>query len=66
MMAAPEDVRFSVAVAAFGQLLRGTPYLQNYGFDEVLALAQTARGADTYGYRAEFLNLVRLAKSARH
>ena len=66
MMAAPEDVRFSVAVAAFGQLLRGTPYLQNYGFDEVLALAQTGRGADTYGYRAEFLNLVRLAKSARH
>ncbi len=65
MAAAPEDLRFSVAVAAFGQLLRGTPYLQNYGFDEVLALAQTARGADPYGYRAEFLNLVRLAKSAK-
>ena len=65
MAAALEDVRFSVAVAAFGQLLRGTPYLQNYGFDEVLALAQTARGADPYGYRAEFLNLVRLAKSAK-
>jgi Ca-activated chloride channel family protein len=63
--AAPEDVRFSVAVAGFGQLLRGAPYLQNYGFDEVLALAQTARGADPYGYRAEFLNLLRLAKSAR-
>ncbi len=65
LAAAPEDVRFSVAVAAFGQLLRGAPYLQNYGFDEVLALAQTGRGADAYGYRAEFLNLLRLAKSAR-
>ncbi len=65
LAAAPDDVRFSVAVAAFGQLLRGSPYLQNYGYDEVLALAQTARGTDPYGYRAEFLNLVRLAKSAR-
>jgi Ca-activated chloride channel family protein len=63
--AAPEDVRFSVAVAAFGQLLRGTSHLQNYGLDDVLALAQTARGPDPYGYRAEFLNLLRLAKSAR-
>ena len=63
--AAPEDVRFSVTVAGFGQLLRGAPYLQNYGFDDVLALAQTGRGSDPFGYRAEFLNLVRLAKSAR-
>jgi Ca-activated chloride channel family protein len=31
----------------------------------VIALGQTARGADPFGYRAEFLNLVRLAKSAR-
>jgi Ca-activated chloride channel homolog len=65
MAAAPEEVRFSVAAAAFGQLLRGVPYLQNYGFDDVLALAQTGRGADLFGYRAEFMNLVRLAKSAR-
>jgi Ca-activated chloride channel family protein len=63
--AAPEDVRFSVAVAGFGQLLRGLPYLGTYNYDDVLALAQGARGADPYGYRSEFLNLVRLAKSAR-
>ncbi len=63
--AAPEDVRFSVGVAAFGQLLRGLPFLGSYGYDDVLTLAQTARGNDPYGYRAEFLNLVRLAKSAR-
>ncbi len=62
---APEDVRFSVAVAAFGQLLRGAPYTLSYSYDDVLALAQSARGNDTFGYRAEFLNLVRLAKSAR-
>jgi Ca-activated chloride channel homolog len=60
---APEDVRFSIAVAAFGQLLRSEPYTGSFNFDSVLALAQTARGADPFGYRAEFLNLVRLAKS---
>ncbi len=59
------DVRFSVAVAAFGQLLRGEPYLRSFGYDEVIALAATARGEDRFGYRAEFTNLVRLAKAAR-
>lgn len=59
------DVRFSTAVAAFGQLLKGEPYTHGYSFDDVLALAQAARGDDPFGYRAEFLNLVRLAKSAR-
>jgi Ca-activated chloride channel family protein len=63
--AAPEDVRFSVAVAGFGQILRGLPYVGGYGYDEVRALAQGARGPDPFGYRAEFINLVRLAKSAK-
>jgi Ca-activated chloride channel homolog len=62
---ASTDVRFSVAVAAFGQLLRGEPYLKGFGYDEVIALAAGARGADLFGYRAELLNLVRLAKTAR-
>ena len=65
IQAAPEDVRFPVAVAVFGQLLRGEPYTGTYSYDDALALAQTARGADPFGYRAEFLNLVRLAKSAQ-
>jgi Ca-activated chloride channel family protein len=59
------EVRFSIAVAAFGQLLRGEPYLKGFGYDEALALAAGARGDDLYGYRAELLNLVRLAKTAR-
>jgi Ca-activated chloride channel family protein len=62
---APTDVRFSIAVAAFGQLIRGEPYLKGFGYDEVIALAAAARGDDLFGYRAELLNLVRLAKSAR-
>ena len=62
---APAEARFAVAVAAFGELLRGDPYLKHYGYDDVLALAQPARGPDAYGYRAEFVQLVRLAGSAQ-
>jgi Ca-activated chloride channel family protein len=62
---APAEARFAVAVAAFGELLRGDPCLRSYGYDDVLALAQSARGGDEYGYRAEFVQLVRLAGSAQ-
>lgn len=60
---AGKDVRFSVAVAAFGQKLRGTDAVSAYPYGSILDLASGARGKDAYGYRAEFLNLVRLAKS---
>ena len=61
--AAPRDVRFSAAVAAFGQLLRGGRYTGEYGYDDVVALALGARGDDPFGYRNEFVALVRLARS---
>jgi len=60
---AGEDIRFSIAVAAFGQKLRGTDAVSAYPYGAILDLASGARGDDAYGYRAEFLNLVRLAKS---
>jgi Ca-activated chloride channel homolog len=59
------EVRFSVAIAAFGQLLRGEPYLKSFNYDDAIELAMGAKGEDPYGYRAEFVNLARLAKSAR-
>jgi Ca-activated chloride channel family protein len=52
-----------LSVAAFGQLLRGGEYLGDFGYADVLALAGASRGADTHGYRGEFLGLVRLADS---
>ena len=61
--AAPPDARFAAAVAGFGQLLRGGRYTGGYGYDDVIALAQGARGEDPFGYRAEFIDLVRLARS---
>jgi Ca-activated chloride channel family protein len=58
-----DDMRFAAAVAAFGQKLQGNPELDDFGYDEILALAASARGADDQGYRAEFMTLVRLAGS---
>jgi len=62
--AAPEDARFATSVAAFGELLRGGKYTGKFGYDDVLKIGQVARGADPFGYRSEFLGLVRAAKTA--
>ncbi len=66
LAAASEATRFATSVAAYGQLLRAEPYLdKGYGWDNVLTLAQGARGADEFGWRAEFVQLVRAAKAAK-
>lgn len=62
--AAPTEARFAAAVAGFGQLLRGSSYLKDFSYDRDIALAESAKGADRFGYRAEFINLVRVAKNA--
>jgi Ca-activated chloride channel homolog len=62
---APVESRFGVAVAGFGQLLGGSPHIGRFGHDEIIALANGAKGEDAFGYRAEFVNLVRLAKTAQ-
>ncbi len=59
------DLRFAASVAAFGQKLRNDSYLGDYDFDDILRLATKARGDDPYGYRSEFVSLVRLAKALR-
>lgn len=62
---APEHVRFATAVAGYGQLLRGDPYLtQSFAWSDVIELAQGARGRDEFGWRAEFVQLARAAASA--
>lgn len=61
--AAPQDVRFSVAVAAFGQKLGHVPAVDTYSYKAIADLAAASRGTDTFGYRSDFLGLVRLADS---
>lgn len=62
--AASTDARFAAAVAAFGQLLKGGRYTGEYTYDDVIKLALGAKGVDEFGHRAEFVNLVRAAKTA--
>jgi Ca-activated chloride channel family protein len=62
---APQDMRFAASVGAFGQILRGAPYIREFSFDDVLELARSSRGDDPFGYRNEFVRLIGLAKSAR-
>jgi Ca-activated chloride channel family protein len=61
---APQDARFATGVAAFAELLRGGRYNGTMTYDDVLRIATAARGDDGFGYRSEFLQLVRAAKTA--
>jgi Ca-activated chloride channel family protein len=61
--AASTEFRFATAVAAFGQQLRGGKHTGEMTYDDIAKIAADARGADAYGYRGEFLRLVRLAQS---
>ena len=62
--AAARETRWATAVASFGQLLKGGKYTGTFSYDDVIVLARSAKGPDEFGYRAEFINLVRLARSA--
>ena len=66
LAAAPEPTRWAVAVAGFGQKLRRDPRVADgFGWNDIVSLAQTGRGADPFGERAEFVQLVRAAAEAR-
>jgi Ca-activated chloride channel homolog len=60
----PEDLRFAAAVAGAGQLLKRDAYIKDFTFDAAIEIATNARGADQYGYRNEFVQMLRAAKSA--
>lgn len=64
-MAYQQEANFSVAVAGFAQLLRGSNYSGDFNYDKVIELAQANKGKDEYGYRTEFIQLVRKAKIAK-
>jgi Ca-activated chloride channel family protein len=54
-----DDFRWSASVAAFGMLLRESEYVKNFSYDQVVQLAQGAKGVDKEGYRIEFINMVK-------
>jgi Ca-activated chloride channel homolog len=59
------EFHFAASVAAFGMLLRGSPYIGQATFDSVLESAMACKGRDSQGYRAEFIELVKLARIVR-
>jgi len=63
MRRASEDMRFATAVAAVGQKLRGDTQLDDFSYQDAIKLASGAKGDDEHGYRAEFIQLVRLVDS---
>jgi Ca-activated chloride channel family protein len=66
LAAAPEATRFAVAVAAYGQKLRGDPWVdERFDWPAVTALAQGARGQDPDGLRAEFVQLTKAARDVK-
>jgi len=58
-----DDYRFSAAVAAFAQQLRGGRYLEGFDYTQILELARGSRGEDVRGYRSDFLRVAGLAQS---
>jgi len=60
--ATSNNLAFAASVAAFGQHLKGGKYLEGFGIEDIHDLASRAKGDDPFGYRGEFLQLIRLAE----
>ena len=59
---ASDDFKFASSVAAFGMILRGSPYQGSATFDGLLEWAESSKGKDKGKYRAEFCDIVRKAR----
>ncbi len=60
--AASTDYRFAASVAAFGMILRESPYKGSATLGAVLDMAEGSKGQDRNGYRQEFISLVNRAR----
>lgn len=58
------EARFATAVAGVAQLLKDAKYTGDWQWSDAIALAQANKGEDVYGYRTEFVQLIRKAQSA--
>jgi len=57
------DFRFAASVASFGMLLRDSPYKGTATYTSTIALAENEVGEDKYGYRKNFVEMVKKAKT---
>jgi Ca-activated chloride channel family protein len=58
-----DDFRFASAVVEFGLLLRNSPNKGKASWESVLERAESSQGKDASGYRREFVELVKKART---
>ncbi|MBE1301154.1 MAG: DUF3520 domain-containing protein [Alteromonadaceae bacterium] len=56
---ASDDFQFASAVSGFAEIVRGSDYWQHSDLEWVIATASKTKGNDPFGYRNEFVRLVR-------
>jgi Ca-activated chloride channel family protein len=57
-------MRFAAAVAGTAQLLRHDPYIKDFDYIRARDIATASRGEDRFGYRAEFIRMLDMARTA--
>ncbi|WP_339719899.1 VWA domain-containing protein [uncultured Paraglaciecola sp.] len=58
-----DDFRFASSVVGFAHLLKQSHYWQDLSYQQIIDMALEAKGKDEFGYRAEFIQLVRSSAS---
>jgi Ca-activated chloride channel family protein len=61
--AAGDDLRFAMAVAGYGMLLRGSPHRGSISYADIVSLARSSVGGDPGRYRADFLDMLHATRS---
>jgi Ca-activated chloride channel homolog len=62
-VSADANIQWAASVAAFGMLLRDSEFKGDLNYERVVSMAKASKGADEFGYRSEFIQLVRLASN---
>ena len=57
------DFQFAAAVAEFGLLLRGSQFKGTASYEHIITSASASKGKDSFGYRDEFISLVKKAQT---
>lgn len=55
------ELSFAAGVASFGMLLRQSPYMGTSTYEMAYELAENGLAYDPFGYRADFVNVVKAA-----
>lgn len=60
---ASQNIKFAASVASFAQLLKDEKYMGQWQYQDSINLAVANKGDDLFGYRAEFIQLIKIAQA---